>query len=60
MNAEIAEKLVTAEDLKTLIAEKDKVGVRAFFKQSSPAEMSRAISAMDKPIKLSLFELLGP
>jgi len=60
MNAEIAEKLVTAEDLKVLIAEKDKVGVRAFFKQSSPAEMSRAISALDKPIKLSLFELLGP
>ena len=60
MHADIADKALTSEDLKNFIAEKDKVGVQAFFGQSSPAEMSRAISALDKSAKLSLFELLGP
>jgi len=60
MHAEIAEKAPISENLKNLIAEKDNVGVQAFFGQSSPAEMSRTISALDKSAKLSLFELLGP
>jgi magnesium transporter len=60
MNAYATEKVLATENLKNLISEKDKAGVQAFFGPSSPAEMSRAISTLDKSTKLSLFELLGP
>ena len=55
MGTDITEKVLTSENLKDLIAEKDKDGAQAFFGQSLPAEMSRAISTLDKSAKLSLF-----